>query len=182
MDQKRWVAVQANDPSADGMFFYGVKTTRIFCLPSCKSKLPLAENVVFFESAEQALELGFRPCKRCRPDLYPQPPLHEVLLTAIKTELDRQYDHPISLHGLAQRFGMSSSHLVRIFKDRYGATPHEYLRTRRLELAKDLLRASDLKTVEVALRCGFTCYSTFFTNFKSITGMTPEEYREGGNL
>ncbi len=182
MNQDRWTAVKDNDSTADGTFYYGVKTTAIFCLPSCKSKLPLKKNVLFFDSYEQAIHSGFRPCKRCRPDLYPDNTPNQQLLTRIKDFLDENYTLPQCVNGLTERFGISSSHLVRIFKNKFGLTPNELVRTNRVKLAERLLLSSQLKTIDIALRCGFSSYTTFFTNFKKTTGMTPGKYRKGGNL
>lgn len=180
MDQARWTAVKNNDSTADGVFYYAVKTTGIFCLPSCKSKLPLEENVVFFDTFDQAVTTGFRPCKRCRPDLYPHYAPNDDLLSEIKDYLDKHAANPHCLDDLDTRFGMSSFHLVRIFKKRFDATPREYVQTRRLEAAKNLLLSPNLRTVDIALSCGFSSYTTFYTNFKKATGITPDEYRKGG--
>jgi methylphosphotriester-DNA--protein-cysteine methyltransferase len=72
LDLQKWNAVQKGDPTFDGVFFYGVRSTGIYCRPSCRSKMPLRKNVEFFDSAEKAEERGFRPCKRCKPDLSEQ--------------------------------------------------------------------------------------------------------------
>lgn len=78
--QEIWKAVQNSDANYDGIFFYAVKTTRIFCRPSCKSKLPKKENICYFASARQARDAGFRPCKRCRSDLLEYDPMHEIAI------------------------------------------------------------------------------------------------------
>ena len=78
-DNEKWDAVVHCDPTYDGQFFYGVKTTGIFCRPSCKSKTPLRENVEFFDEAAVASARGMRPCKRCRPDLLDYAPTRELL-------------------------------------------------------------------------------------------------------
>lgn len=74
----KWDAVKQNDKTCDGIFFYAVKSTGIFCRPSCKSRLPKKDNVTFFNTADQALAAGFRPCKRCRPDLLEFEPIKEI--------------------------------------------------------------------------------------------------------
>ena len=180
MDNARWTAVKNNDPAAEDKFYYGVKTTGIFCLPSCKSKLPLKENIMFFDSYEQAVNSGFRPCKRCRPDMYSTYAPNDELLIEIRRFLDKNSPDSRCLDGLDERFNMSPFHLVRIFKNRFGVTPREYVRDNRLQAARDLLTASDMKTVDIAFNCGFSSYTSFYTNFKKASGMTPEEYRKGG--
>lgn len=182
MDMTKWIAVQNNDSTADGKFYYGVRTTRIFCLPSCKSKLPLKENIVFFHSYQHAINLGFRPCKRCRPDLYSTYAPNEKILLEIKDFLDKFFLNPQCLKGLNERFNVSTFHLVRIFKNRFGLTPREYVLNNRLQAAKNLLTCLTMKTVDIAFNCGFSSYTTFFTNFKKLSGLTPEEYRKGGIL
>lgn len=179
MDIQKLYAVKSNDKTFDGKFFYGVKTTGIFCLPSCKSKLPLEKNIVFFDSYEQAIYAGFRPCKRCRPDLYITYSPNEQLLKEIKNYFDKNFCDNYCLEGLSDRFNMSSFHLVRIFKRRFGTTPREYVQSSRIEKAKELLTSSALKAVDIAFMCGFSSYTAFFTNFKKLTGVTPDKYRKG---
>lgn len=182
MDETKWAAVENNDSSFDGKFYYGVKTTGIFCLPSCKSKVPLKKNIVYFDSFHQALSTGFRPCKRCRPDLYSTYAPNEELFIEIRNYLNENSDNPQCLEGLDTLFCISKFHLIRIFKNRFGKTPREYVQDIRLEAAKKLLVSSDMKIVDIAFNCGFSSYTPFYTNFKSITGMTPEGYRKGGLL
>ncbi len=82
--QEMWEAVKNSDANYDGLFFYGVKTTGIFCRPSCQSKVPKQENILYFRSSEEARKAGFRPCKRCRSDLLEYQPMHEIADEIIK--------------------------------------------------------------------------------------------------
>lgn len=179
MDTARWTAVKENSRKSDGTFYYGVKTTGIFCLPSCKSKLPLRKNIIFFDSYDQAVNSGFRPCKRCRPDLYGTYAPNEALLSDIKAYIDGNSTDAQCLESLDRRFNMSSCHITRIFKARFGVTPVEYLRFKRLEAAEKLLDTTDMKALDIAYTIGFSSYSAFFSNFKRAFGITPEAYRKG---
>lgn len=182
MNEERWNAVKNNDKSYEGKFYYGVKTTGIFCLPSCKSKLPLRKNVMFFHSYQEAINTGFRPCKRCRPDLSLTYDPNKELLDSIKNFLDENFTDAKCLDGLDRYFNVSKFHLIRIFKNKFGKTPREYVQYKRIELSKNILISSDIKTIDIAFISGFSSYTTFFTNFKNLTNMTPEEYRKDGNI
>lgn len=179
MDLAKWQAVKNNDSTADGKFYYGVKTTGVFCLPSCKSKLPLEKNIVFFDSYQEAVKTGFRPCKRCRPDLNLTYSPNEQLLLEIRDFLQQNSSNPHCLENLDIRFNLSSFYLMRIFKNRFVLTPREYVQNNRVQTAKKLLRSSELKITDIAFDCGFTSYTCFYTNFKRIVGMKPEKYRKG---
>lgn len=178
MDEIRWNAVRNNDKTADGKFYYGVKTTKIFCLPSCKSKLPKEKNVVFFDSYKQAIDMGFRPCKRCRPDLNSTYSPNEDLINDIKTYLDNNFDSSQCLYKLNERFCVSSFHFVRIFKNKFQVTPREYVLNCRIEESKKLLVLSEVRIIDIAFKSGFSSYTSFFTNFKKRTGISPVEYRK----
>jgi AraC family transcriptional regulator, regulatory protein of adaptative response / methylphosphotriester-DNA alkyltransferase methyltransferase len=169
------------DQAIPSCHYYGVKTTGIFCLPSCKSKAPLPENVVLFDTCEDAVRAGFRPCKRCRPDLHACQP-NEQLLLQFKDDIDRGFKIPECLDILIKSIPVSPSHLVRLFKGRFGCTPHEYVRMKRLALAQRLLQTTGLNVADVAARCGFTSYTAFYTSFKRFAGATPGQYRGKGSL
>lgn len=175
MDDFRWQAIVSNDILADGSFCYGVVTTGVFCRPSCKSKLPLRENVLFFDSPGQALVQGFRPCKRCRPDLAAYAPIVDWV-GEVKGYLVREAGNPQCLRGLKE-FNLSSSHLARVFRVKFGVSPREFLLALRVERAKTMLRGSDLRILEIALQCGFGSYAAFYTAFRARTGVSPKDYR-----
>jgi len=168
-EQEMWDAVQSSDESYDGLFFYAVKTTGIFCRPSCKSKPPKRENLCYFISAEEARAAGFRPCKRCRSDLLEYQPMREIA-TEIKARLDRAA--PLDDVGLTQR------RLTDIFKQEYGITPKEYANALRLREAQKLLSQTSEKIIDVAYHAGFSSLAAFNRFFKQQTGQTPTEYRK----
>lgn len=168
-EQEMWEAVQHSDASYDGLFFYAVKTTRIFCRPSCKSKPPKRENLCYFSSGEEARAAGFRPCKRCRSDLLEYQPMREIA-AEIKTRLDRAS----SLDDV----GLTSRRMTDIFKQEYGVTPKEYADSLRLLAAKEMLSATTKKVIDIGYQAGFSSLAAFNRFFKQHTGQTPTEYRK----
>ena len=174
-EQEMWNAVQNSDENYDGLFFYGVKTTGIFCRPSCKSKIPKKENICYFQSAEQARKAGFRPCKRCRSDLLEYKPMHNIA-TEIKQKLNNAVatNSQLSL----EEIGLTSRRLTEIFKQEYGITIKEYSDFLRLSLAKAMLSNTDKKVIDIAYESGFSSISSFNRFFKKKTGITPTEYRK----
>lgn len=170
-------AVINNDANYDGLFFYGVLSTRIFCRPSCPSKKPLRENVRFFQNAREAIEAGFRPCKRCRSDLLAYQPMKDIAET-IKHHLDELYERQILWNEELQKIGLSERRAVEIFKEAYGMTPKAYMDSLRLNEAKRLLVQTDTKIIDIAAAVGFGGLSTFNRFFKDRTGYSPNMYRK----
>ena len=168
-EQEMWEAVLHSDASYDGLFFYAVKTTGIFCRPSCKSKPPKRENTLYFASSDQARGAGFRPCKRCRSDLLEYQPMRKIA-AEIKTRLDEA----VSLDGV----GLTPRRITDIFKQEYGVTPKEYADSLRLRAAKEMLAQTQEKVIDVAYQAGFSSLSAFNRFFKQHTGQTPTEYRK----
>ncbi|SNT04127.1 AraC family transcriptional regulator, regulatory protein of adaptative response / methylphosphotriester-DNA alkyltransferase methyltransferase [Anaerovirgula multivorans] len=159
------------------MFFYGVKTTGIFCRSSCKSKTPVRDNVTFFDKAAEAIELGFRPCKRCRPDQLVFEPDLELIKKA-KDIFDTDYNKQIDLSQISKQLGLSINHLIRLFKQHSGLTPTRYIAKRRVEKAAELLNQTDINILEISYTTGFKSLSNFYKCFKEETGHTPNEYRK----
>ena len=176
-NNEMWNAVVHCDNSYDGIFFYGVKTTGIFCRPSCKSKEPLRNNVNFFDAIEQAYANGFRPCKRCRPDLIEFRPMLDLIEKA-KRLFDTYFDNPDKLAVVIKDLGVSQNHLIHIFRQQINITPVEYINTLRLEKAKKLLVYTDSNIINIAFLCGFGSLSTFYELFKKKVGLTPKNYRK----
>ena len=168
-------AVINNDANYDGLFFYGVLSTRIFCRPSCPSKKPLRENVRFFQNAWEAIEAGFRPCKRS--DLLAYQPMKDIAET-IKHHLDELYERQILWNEELQKIGLSERRAVEIFKEAYGMTPKAYMDSLRLNEAKRLLVQTDTKIIDIAAAVGFGGLSTFNRFFKDRTGYSPNMYRK----
>ncbi len=132
-DDTRWLAVLARDPAADGQFVFAVQTTGIFCRPSCRARHALRHNVRFYASAGEAARAGFRPCKRCRPEVQdPQARRRQTIEQACHL---LEQEQPLTLESLAQQLAISPYHLHRLFKSATGMTPKAWqqaARARRL--------------------------------------------------
>lgn len=177
-DADRWQAVLARDPRADGVFWYSVRSTGVFCRPSCASRPARREHVRFHPSIAHALQAGFRPCQRCRPD---EPPLAERRATAV-AEACRLIDaaaEPPTLADLAAAIGLSPHHLHRLFKAVTGVTPHAYAAASRAERLRTLLPQSDSITRAV-YAAGYQAASRFHEHSAQTLGMTATRYRAGG--
>ncbi|CUH95682.1 hypothetical protein P22_1759 [Propionispora sp. 2/2-37] len=173
----KWQAIIGCDAAYDGSFFYGVKTTGIFCRPSCKSKSPKREHILFFDTAEQACACGLRPCKRCRPDLLEFQPQKEMA-----EKIKKVYDHFFAdrnrLREELAKLSLSHNRITQLFYKQYGKTPVEYLNALRIEMAKELLADTQDSILHIALLCGFNSLSTFYDMFKRLTDTSPGGYRQ----
>lgn len=182
-DDAKWRAVAACDPHADGAFFYAVKTTGIFCRPSCASKTPLRNNVRFFDTPEEARRDGFRPCKRCRPELREYDP-GRALVQQVKLACQRHYEDAGMLRRAIAELGVSRNHLMRLFRQHEGCTQTQYLARVQIGNAQNLLRETQHGILEIAMASGFASLSSFYKRFREITETTPTVWREslqGGN-
>ncbi|WP_260983663.1 bifunctional transcriptional activator/DNA repair enzyme AdaA [Cytobacillus oceanisediminis] len=176
--EEKWKAVSACNHLYDGLFYYAVITTGIFCRPSCRAKTPLKKNIIFFDYIEDALKDGFRPCKMCRPDLNGttyEP--NKELIERAKEIIISSYNEPLNRKKIAEKLGVSNNHLARLFKHYYGMTISEYIIELRMEEATRLLTHADIEITEVALKVGVKSMSNFYKSFKERTGLTPKEYR-----
>lgn len=176
LTEEQWQAIIHNDAAYDGSFFYAVKTTRIFCRPSCKSKAPNKENVRIFANAKQALDAHFRPCKRCRPTGQRLPDREWV--EQISRYIDAHYRQKLTLESLAEVCHGSPYHLHRTFRRIAGATPVEYAQRTRVRAAQELLAQTDHSVAQIARLVGLPNTPYFMTLFKKMTGRTPTEYRQ----
>jgi len=171
----KWQAILHNDATYDHQFYYAVKTTGIFCRPSCKSKPPNRDNVSVFQHAEEAMAAGYRPCKRCKPTGQRLPDAEWA--EQISRFIDGNFHHPLSLQMIADTCHGSPYHLHRIYKRVTGVTPAEYIQHKRLEKAKESLRKSNTAISTIAGRVGMPNIPYFVTWFKKSTGVTPAAYR-----
>jgi AraC family transcriptional regulator, regulatory protein of adaptative response / methylphosphotriester-DNA alkyltransferase methyltransferase len=170
-----WQAIVTNNPAFDGKIYYGVATTKVFCRPSCKSRIPLKEHVHIFKSIDQALSAHFRPCKRCKPDGLKLP--NEEWITQIIQWIDSHYMEPLTLDKLADLFHGSAYHLHRTFKRIKGITPSDYIQKIRMEKAMKYLKATNQTVMEIATSVGIPNAAHFATLFQKKTGLTPTKYR-----
>jgi AraC family transcriptional regulator of adaptative response/methylated-DNA-[protein]-cysteine methyltransferase len=174
----RWSALRARDQGADGHFFYSVKTTGVYCYPSCSARPPLAENVAFHETKSQAEEAGFRPCKRCRPDLPPRNE-REAQLVAKACRIIEGSEVLPSLAALAQTVRCSPHHFHRLFKRVTGVTPKNYADAHRQSRVRAALAKGDGVT-ETLYVAGYNSSSRFYDSADNMLGMTPKAFRAGG--
>ncbi len=178
-------ARQARDPRFDGRFFIGVKTTGIYCRPICRVKMPRAENVSFYESAAAASEAGFRPCLRCRPETSPGTPAWQGTSTTVSRGLRLIHEGALDEAGvgaLADRLGVTTRHLSRLFVKHLGASPKTVAQTRKLQFAKQLIDATSLPMTEIALSAGYGSIRRFNDHFLTTYGRSPRSLRKEGQV
>ncbi len=171
-------AVISNDKSYDTVFFYAVKSTGIYCRPSCKSKAPKMENIEFYKTAEEAIKSGYRPCKRCRSDLLDYKPMKDIAekLRNMIADMFHEVEH---LNNEMDKLGLSRKRMVEVFKDEYGKTPITYVNDLRYKEAIRLLEETDIEVIDVAYSVGFSSLSAFYKFFKERANMSPAAYRKG---
>jgi AraC family transcriptional regulator of adaptative response/methylated-DNA-[protein]-cysteine methyltransferase len=176
-EDPRWNAVVARDAGADGQFVYAVSSTGIYCRPSCASRRPRRERVVFFETPDEAVRAGYRACKRCRPDavVAVDPWIEKVRRACVYLA---NIEGHVSLAHLAARLGGSPYHLQRSFKRIVGVTPREYADACRLRKVKRGLRAGASVT-DAVLDAGYGSSSRFYERAAAKLAMKPQSYRKG---
>jgi len=177
-DNQRWQSVASNDAAADGDFFYAVKTTGVYCRPSCTSRLPRRENVVFFDIRAQAEQAGYRPCKRCTPDRVPRAG-RDVDRIAKACRMIEASETAPRLDKLAKQVGISSYHFHRLFKRLTGLTPHQYAIAHRNRKVRTGL-AEGRRVTDAVFDAGFNSSGHFYATAEQTLGMTPTRYRDGG--
>jgi AraC family transcriptional regulator of adaptative response / DNA-3-methyladenine glycosylase II len=173
-------AVSARDARFDGRFYTAVTTTRIYCRPICPARTPASRNVRFYRHAASAEAAGFRPCKRCRPELSPGDPGWDVrgdLVGRALRLIDDGGADEQGVAGLARRLHITERHLHRLFVSELGVGPLAVARTKRLLLAKQLLTETGLPVTDVAFAAGFGSVRQFNATMRETYGFTPSELR-----
>lgn len=168
------------DPSFDGVFFTAVKTTGIYCRPVCPVKQPLTKNVEYYPTAPAAERAGYRPCLRCRPETAPFCPAWNGTKTTVERALKLIEAGALdsgSAEALAERLGIGTRHLTRLFRRHVGASPLQTAKTLRIQRAKRLLNDTDLPITEIAYRAGFNSVRRFNAAFRDLYGRTPSTLR-----
>jgi AraC family transcriptional regulator of adaptative response/methylated-DNA-[protein]-cysteine methyltransferase len=182
-DEERWEAVAGRNAAADGAFYYSVRTTGVYCRPSCAARLARRENVAFHTTCEAAERAGFRPCKRCRPNEAGLAQQHAAAIAKacrlIESSLSEASEALPGLDELAKTAGMSRFHFHRIFRAITGVTPKAYASGRRAERVRSELSASRTVT-EAIYGAGYNSSGRFYAESSEILGMTPSDFRGGG--
>jgi AraC family transcriptional regulator, regulatory protein of adaptative response / methylated-DNA-[protein]-cysteine methyltransferase len=174
-----WAAVLAQDRAWDGRLFYGVRSTGIYCRPSCPSRRPRRDQVEFFFDNAAAEQAGFRACRRCHPN---QPGREDAQLEAVRRTchyIRENLENTLSLEELAAHAGMSLFHLQRVFKRLTGLTPKQYIAGCRLAAFKLELRLNRRNVAEATYHAGFSSGSRVYERAAAEIGMTPASYRKG---
>lgn len=181
MDSKHcFLAVRSRDRRFDGRFFTAVRTTGVYCRPICPAPTPKFENVQFFPCAAAAEAAGFRPCRRCRPEASPGTPAWSGTSSSVSRALkliDRGALDEDTVEVLAARVGVSGRHLRRLFLQHLGASPLAVAQTRRLHLARRLIRETTLSMTEIAFAAGFSSLRRFNAAMRGFYGRPPSALR-----
>lgn len=174
----RWAALKVRDRAADGAFFYSVRTTGVYCRPSCAARPARPENIAFHASIAEARAAGFRACKRCKPDLPPLAERNAAAVAAVCRLIDAAEETP-SLEDMAASAGLSPFYFHRVFKSVTGLTPKAYADARRAERVRQALGETETVT-EAIYDAGFNSGSRFYEKSAQVLGMSPTRFRAGG--
>ncbi len=176
IEEQYWQAVVEKDSSANGTFYVAVRSTGVYCKPSCPSRRPKRENVSFYASPEAAEQAGYRACKRCRPRDVQADPQVEIVQRVCRY-IEQHLEGAISLADLSGQFNISPFHLQRIFKRVMGISPRQYAEAYRLDQLKAQLKERESVT-EALYEVGYSSSSRLYE--RSSLGMTPTTYQRGG--
>ncbi|HXI84915.1 MAG TPA: bifunctional DNA-binding transcriptional regulator/O6-methylguanine-DNA methyltransferase Ada [Verrucomicrobiae bacterium] len=176
LDDQRWQAVQQRDVDADGQFVFAVRSTGIYCRPSCPARRPARDKVVFFPTCDAAEQNGFRACRRCHPR---ETPAHATMVKRVCQLIETNLEGPLSLAALGEKVRMSPFHLQRIFKRTLGVSPRAYADAYRFRRFKHELKQGPSATNAV-YAAGYGSSSRAYERTASRLGMTPTRYRNGG--
>lgn len=170
----------ARDPSFDGLFFSGVRSTKIYCRPVCPVRPAKSANVTFYPTAAAAERAGFRPCLRCRPETAPGSPAWRGTATTVGRAMrliEEGFLDTKSVDELAASLGIGSRHLSRLFAKHAGASPSQVAATARVQRAKRMIDAGELALSEIAFAAGFQSVRRFNDVFKVLYGRPPSSLR-----
>src|SRR5438270_12211555 len=174
-EDSAWAAFERRDRSWDGRVIGAVKTTGIYCKPSCPARRPKREHVEFFATADEARAAGYRSCLRCKPDEVGRD--REAVAKAVK--LIEAADEPLTLDELADAVGYAPHHFQRIFKRGLGVSPAEYARALRNRRTEAALKANG-RVTDAVYDAGYSGPSSFYSDATERLGMTPSAWRDGG--
>ena len=178
-DEQQWQAVQQRDQSADGAFVYAVRSTGIYCRPTCPSRRPGRAQVVFFAGPDEAEQGGFRACRRCHPRESAMPAHPPEWVQQACRYIEAHAGEPLTLAALSSELNVSAYHLQRTFKRALGVSPRQYAEAQRLARLKTSLKQTDSVTTAL-YDAGYGSSSRLYERAASQLGMTPRAYRRGG--
>jgi AraC family transcriptional regulator of adaptative response/methylated-DNA-[protein]-cysteine methyltransferase len=174
----RWTDIVVRNAEADGKFYFGVRTTGVYCRPSCGARTARPENVSFYATREEAQTAGFRPCKRCRPDRSTVIDPYAVRVTQACRIIEESEATP-TLEELARQLGMSAYHFHRVFRQVTGLTPRQYAAAQREKKVRHQLGRGSTVTAAI-FDAGYSSSSRFYERSNNVLGMLPSCYRAGG--
>jgi AraC family transcriptional regulator, regulatory protein of adaptative response / methylated-DNA-[protein]-cysteine methyltransferase len=175
-EERYWQATVRRDPRADGSFFFAVRSTQVYCRPTCPARRPLRRNTIFFRTTQDAESQGFRPCRRCRPK---QQDSATALVQRVGAAISSAEDEPLRLGALAARVHSSPAQVRRAFHRVTGVSPKEFEQAFRLARFKMMLR-DGISVTEALYACGYGSSSRLYEKTNAQLGMTPASYRKGG--
>lgn len=174
----RWIAVVNRDPAFDGAFVYSVRTTGVYCRPTCASRRPNPQNVAFHTTWVAAEQAGFRACRRCRPNEAARGAPHAAVVAAACRRIAAA-EEPVPLDSLAAAAGMSPFHFHRVFKSVTGLTPKAFHAAHRAKGIRNQLSEGENSVTDAIYDAGFSSNSRFYETSNEILGMTPTAFRKG---
>jgi AraC family transcriptional regulator of adaptative response/methylated-DNA-[protein]-cysteine methyltransferase len=177
-EDRCWNALVSRDAALDGLVYFGVRSTGIYCRPICPARKPRREHVAFFGSAGEAERAGFRPCLRCRPREVGHDSRLELVARACRY-LDEHGEETVTLAAIGAHVGCSPHHLQRVFKEKTGISPRQYAAARRVERLKGELK-SGTDVTRATYAAGYGSSSRLYEGAAGELGMTPATYRRGG--
>jgi AraC family transcriptional regulator of adaptative response/methylated-DNA-[protein]-cysteine methyltransferase len=178
---KAWQQVLARDPGADGLFFYAVKTTKVFCKPSCPSRRPERKNVSFYPTAEMARAAGFRACLRCEPESVERKADPQVeAIDRVAQYFTEHSGERTKLKDVAKATGVAPLTILRGFKRVLGVSPREYAKAQRVAKFKEKVRQPKVSVTDAIYEAGFGSSSRLYEGAGAVLGMTPSTMKQGG--
>jgi AraC family transcriptional regulator, regulatory protein of adaptative response / methylated-DNA-[protein]-cysteine methyltransferase len=179
LEETLWKAVLNRDPTIDGKFFYGVRSTGIYCRPICPSRRPNRNQVCFFQSVQEAQSAGFRPCKRCQPQFETVPNPAKAKVLAVCRYIEAQSDRIPTLSELCSQVEMSPSYLQKVFKQIIGVSPFQYADALRSQRLKQRLQSGE-EIAHAVYDTGYGSSSQLYEKAPKQLGMTPKVYQQAG--
>lgn len=177
MTKEQWLAIKNHDKTYDGQFYYALKRSKKVCRPSCKKNALRPERVIIFDTLQDALDKGYTPCSKCRPDKESWAGARIELANAAERMVQQNYREKFSLESMAKELFVDKSYLLRTFKEVKGYTLLEFHNLTRCEKAKGLLQRPELSIAYIASEVGYVSASHFTQVFRKVTGQTPSQYR-----